>query len=335
MKKALIVLLILGLAGGLFAQTFSGYVQTGALFTFTGDNPVVAWDDDARPVRANLDFKSAGDDWGVSTSANAGVESDNAPYGITIDGMNGWVNFGGIFTLSAGKGGTGGAWQATTWKDWAFGSGNFGVRLNIKPIDGLSLGLRLGFPNNGVKADKLENFLLETGFGAKYDAGIFVVGTHLKLFSEETGDIPETDATWWLDAKVPLSILTVEFESRFQNLLGKKAAMDKFLGLKLSGSVVGLDWNVWGSTTLADEFDLAAGAGVSYGIPIDDKASAEVGASANLTVLKDSSFDGLNVYADYNYKFTSNVSTYFELGVDGDKDFNLTPTLQWRIKYSF
>jgi len=109
MNKALIVLLVFAVAGGLFAQSFSGQVRTGALFTFSGDFPVKGIRDGNgdQGVFGELVFKNSGDDWGFTISANANVPNnvDSARAGgVYIDGFNGWVTFADIFKLTAGKG---------------------------------------------------------------------------------------------------------------------------------------------------------------------------------------------------------------------------------------
>jgi hypothetical protein len=236
MKKALIVFLILAVAGGLFADPgFTGSVKTGALFTFSDDAAYQArgkmsdgWRDEA--VRAALSFTNGGDDFGVTISGLATVPNnvDKAGAGgINIDAFNGWVTFAQMFTLTAGKG-IGGNWQATSDVfDRNISSSNAGARLNIKPIPGLDFGLAFGYPNQGSNAKKFENFLKETGIGAKYDAGIFVVGTSLDLRSEEFEGYPDMDGNWLFDAKIPLAgLFTVHLDGYIDNLFGKKDDQD-------------------------------------------------------------------------------------------------------------
>jgi len=336
MKKALIVLLILAVAGGLFAQSFTGSVATGAKITLSDDIPVVATDDDSgNPVKAALDFSNSGDDWGVGISATANVDGDSNVNGVLIDAMNGWVKFADIFKLTAGKG-QGGNWQATDFIDENIPSSNAGARLNVTPIDGLDLGVVFGYPNKGVKAGKIANFFQETGIGVKYDAGILVAGTSLKLFSEETEGYSGTDANWMFDVKIPLSILTVHVDGHINNLTEKGGKMDKLIGLKLNGTVVGLSWNVWAKAWLNDPMTAKAHAGLEYPIALNDKATATLGADADLTLLQDASFDSWDIWAKLAYAFSGNVSTYFKLKVDGKVDpSEVTPSLVWAIKYSF
>jgi hypothetical protein len=337
MKKALIVLLILGLAGGLFAQSWSGHVRTGAKFTFDDGVAIAANDDDGNhPVYVSLAFKSAGDDWGVNFSANAGVDGAAADYGNFKGDMNGWVNFGGIFTLTAGKG-VGGNWRLSD----ALGSFNIpgsaaGVRLNIKPISGLDFGFVFGYPNTGVNAGAIANFFQESGVGAKYDAGIFNVGTSLKLFSEETTGYPELDANWCIDVTAPVpALFNVLVSAKAVNLFGKKAGTVFTTGIKLDGDVAGLGWEVSSQQTYDPEIGVTLSPSLSYGIPINDKANLDLDAGADFTVMSPFSFDGWSATAKATYNLTSKVSTYGKFNLAGDADGKLTPTLNWAIKYNF
>jgi hypothetical protein len=338
MKKALIVLLILGLAGGLFAQSFTGSVSTGMDIDFgTDDFPVIGWGD-SDPVKASLSFKNGGDDWGFTVSATAKAASDNNVTGLTIDAFNGWVTFAEMFKLTAGKG-QGGNWQATTALfDDGPGGSNAGARLNITPaaVPGLDFGFVFGFPNKGVKAGKIANFFLETGIGAKYSGDLFTAGTALKLFSEETGEVAETDANWWFDAKIPVSIVTVHLDGFIKNLLEKKADRDVQTGVRVEGSVAALDWGIESKQNFNDPLGVTAGADVSYGIPINDKASAEVGADAGVTIVKEFNFDSWGAYAKVSYAFNGNVSSWAKFGIDGDGKFEtITPNLKLFVKYSW
>jgi len=337
MKKALIVLLILGLAGGLFAQSWSGSVQTGVKFEFGDEITVAANDDDGHAVRSRLSFTNSGDDWGVNVGVNANTLAGNSNPNNVFGDMNGWVKFGDIFKLTAGKG-QGGNWQATgAVFDQGPGGSNASFRLNITPISGLDFGFVFGFPNGDVKANKIANFFLETGIGAKYDAGIFVAGTALKLHSEETTGYPETDADWWFDAKIPVSVVTIHLDGFIKNLLEKKAAQDIQTGIRVEGSVAGLDYGVQSTQNFADPLAVDAGVDLTYGgITLSDKASAEVGADAGFTVLPDFSFDSWGAYAKASYAFTGNVSSFAKFAIGGDGKFEeITPTLQLFVKYSF
>jgi len=79
-----------------------------------------------------------------------------------------------------------------------------------------------------------------------------------------------------------------------------------------------------------------AHAGLEYPITLNDKATATLGADADLTLLQDASFDSWDIWAKLAYAFNGNVSTWFKFKVDGVVDpSKITPTLQWYINYSF
>jgi hypothetical protein len=335
MKKALVVFLILAVAGGLFAQ-WSGSVTTGALFTFGDEITVDASDDDGHAVKARLSYASSGDDYGVSVGVNGDRTTGNADAGYYIDSFSGWVSFADMFRLTAGRS-VGGNWRINDFVSSNIPGSGAGVRLNITPISGLNFGFVFGYPTTGVKAGTIANFFQETGIGANYNAGIFQVGTSLKLFSEESDGYPDTDANWWIDVLVPVpNLFNAQLSAKILNLFAKKAAQDKLVGLKLSGSVVGLSWNVWGKAMPNDTLTAIAGAGVSYPITINDKTSLGLDANANLTVLEDFNFDSWDASAKVTYKFNDKVSTSgkFKLAQNLVAE-TFTPTLLWNIGYSF
>jgi len=341
MKKALIVLLILAIAGGAFAQTFSGQIRTGALFDFSDDGVSVtaqeeSWDS-GQPVKARLDFANGGDDWGIAFGVLGDVPKDNSSPALTLNGAYGWVKFANIFTLSAGRGGIGDAWQATDWVDDRVGSERVGARLRVAPISGLDFGVAFHYPNGGASAGKIANFFQEVLVGAKYDAGIFVAGTTFQLDSVETTDpAGDTDVNWWLDAKIPLAgLFDIHFETHAFHLLQNKGDLDVFLGEKLAGNVLGISWNVWSKqANLTKDVAVTAGAELGYDIPLSDKATVSLGADLSANVTPDPGISGWDVNAKYAYSFNSNVSTYFKFNVAGDPD-DITPTLKWIIEYNF
>jgi hypothetical protein len=341
MKKALVVFLILAVAGGLFADpSWNGFVQTGTKFTFTDDMKVEAFDDDGQAVKAGLTFKNSGDDWSFEFGVNSRVNAADGSTPLTIGNMFGRVNFGGIFQLSAGKG-IGSAWGTGGKTDASIGAkNNVSYRLNIKPISGLDFGVRFGFPKGtGTSAVKLADFFQETGIGAKYDAGAWDAAAGLNLFSEENADPVglEGNAYFGFNYKA-LDLVKIHFGGKITNVFEKTNPQKIELFERLNGSIAGIDWQLDASETVVPSpVTLGLEPSVSYGIPINDKASAEVGADAGLTVLPDFSFDSVGAYAKLTYNFNSNVQTWFNLAVDaelGDETVT-TPTLKWFIKYSW
>jgi len=203
MKKALIVLLILAVAGGLFAQEWGGSVTTGIKIGLDGDMPVTGDDDDTNDAaHGSLWFENAEDDeWGVKIAVGAAIDK-----GITLDNAWGWINFAdGLLKISAGKmddgvWGSGGAYD----HDWS----NDGLlRLEVKPTDELDIGLAFSFPKwdgGEYKAAKIGNFFQQTIIGVKYTGDAFFVATALKLHSDEDSTKDPTytpnngmDAGWY------------------------------------------------------------------------------------------------------------------------------------------
>ena len=350
MKKALIVILILAMAGGLFAQTWTGSVNTGAKITFTDDDiPVMATrngDDDAA-VDASLSFTNGDDTWGITVGASAKVDTEAAVTGLDIGDMVGWVKFADMFKLTAGKG-VGGAWGSGGNTDTNISDSVAGVRLEVEPIDGLNFGVRFGYPNSGVKANKIVNFFEEIGIGAKYSADVWWAALGLDLDSEETQEVDEeTGAVTGggeLDALLyfgfnytGIELVKIHVGAKIENLFTEKTVT---LFEKLNGTVAGLNWYFQANEKLIpDPLEVGLEVGVSYPITISDKTSAEVGASANASFASDPgfSFDEWNAYAQVSYKFNDNVNTSAKFNLHGDMgdDTKISAYLRWLIGFSF
>jgi len=347
MKKALIVLLILAMAGGLFAQSWSGGVTTGAKFEFGEDGiPVTATDDDSGDaVHASLSFENSGDNWGITVGASAGVGGSGY---FDFGDANGWVKFADMFKLTAGKG-IGGAWGTGGNTDKDISGSDAGVRLEITPIDGLNFGFRFGYPNGGTSAGKVANFFQETGIGVKYSADAWNAATGLDLDSEESTEVKdddgvvtkagELDALWYFGFNYTgIELVKIHFGGIIANLFTDKSVT---LYEKFNGSVAGLNWSLEAKETIIpDPLTVALKAALSYPIAISDEASAEVGASAKASYTSDPgfSFDEWNIYAWAKYAFSgTNVWTKAKLDVTGTvgDDSKISPNLIWTIGFSF
>jgi hypothetical protein len=341
MKKALIVLLILAVAGGLFAQSWSGSVSTGAKITFSDDIPVMATadGDDNGAVKASLSFDNSGDDWGVKVGASAKVATDGTgPSGLSIGDFNGWVKFADIFKLTAGKG-IGDAWATGGNTDAKIGAKtDAAYRLEITPIDGLNFGFRFAYPKgSGVDTAKIANFFQETGIGLKYGADSWDAAAGLDLSSEETNGKGLDGNAYFGFNFTGIDIVTIHAGAKITNLFGTAGDMSVKLFEKLSGSIASLDWGLaFNEGVTPSPVTAGLDAELSYGIPINDKAKATVGADASLTILEKFSFDEWDIWASLEYTFNDKVSTKFLFEVDGVVDpSEITPFLRWTIKYSF
>ena len=188
MKKALIVLLILGVAGGLFAQSVSwtGSVGTG-LFIGFGENfdDVPVWahdDDDGAGVIAKINGAYDADVWGLKlgTVGRAGDGFD-----LSFYNAYGWMKLlNKIITVRAGMIDDG-AWSTGLEYDTGIAGGG-GIRIEVEPITGLNFGAFFTFPNGGLSAGKIGNFFQETVIGAEYKSSLFRVDVAMALFSEES-----------------------------------------------------------------------------------------------------------------------------------------------------
>ena len=173
MKKALIVLLILGVTGGIFAQelSWSGNIQTGFVIDM-GDSykdPVIRADDDdiGVPVQARLNLDVAGGDWGLRFGTGADVTQDGTPE-FVFGNAHGWIDFAdGLLKLRAGL---------IDDKVWATGgeidddvSTGLGARIEVMPFgDMLNFGVFLNYDNESDPMT-VKDWLASTAFGVSFD----------------------------------------------------------------------------------------------------------------------------------------------------------------------
>jgi hypothetical protein len=339
MKKALIVLLILGLAGGLFAQSWSGSVSTGARIDFGDDVTIKATadGDDNKSVKTSVSYKGSGDDWGFTVGAiNSNVVYADNSSTFTIGDYNGWVSFADMFKLTVGKG-IGDAWATGGNTDAKINNGgnSVGYRLNITPaaVSGLDFGFRFGYPANKAAGTTIGNFFQETGVGAKYSADVWNVAAGIDFLSEEAGGFDG-------DAYVGFNYTGLgDYLSLIHaGLKAGKALTDPAVTIfqRLSGGFVGVGWQLDLKEVL-DPLAVNIDLGLDYGIPISDKTSATIGADAGASYADEFKLGEWDVWAELNYKFNGSVSTkaYFELGNDFDFSLKFAPFLRWTIGYSF
>jgi hypothetical protein len=213
MKKALVVLLILAIAGGLFAQglEWSGAVKTGLQIKAddgnNGEDIAVTFrsDDADSTFRFDLNGKYTKDNYGVVfglrfepalfigldfIGANPPRDPDQRDIGSALSGIAynayGWATFvNDIIKLSAGVIDDG-VWKTGGLED--YGISGTGLRLEIAPITGLNFGFMLKAADFNMT---IKEFLSETAFGAKYSSDLFWVAAGLTL--DGTADELDTD----------------------------------------------------------------------------------------------------------------------------------------------
>jgi hypothetical protein len=225
MKKILIGILILAATGGIFAQDaqeeglkLTGDVKTGLRFVTDqyleaedgkmkaqNDDPTMTlWHDDAGGVRAQLHGLYSKDNYGVKFNlrwrkGDSAVEFYQAY--VWADFFNKMLN------LKAGNLDDS-AWSSGGDEGFHFSTG-YGVRFEIKPIEGLNLGFILKNTDGDYQATGKEAttsgfeataayFLLETSFGVKYEHSMFDVAAGFRL--DGKGDTLATK-DWYGDYK--------------------------------------------------------------------------------------------------------------------------------------
>jgi hypothetical protein len=204
MKKFLVVLMILAVAMGAFAQeiAFSGQVETGVKITQTSGDGVANedWnvlpynDDSGIPGRADLNVEGTLNNYGAKFKLRADWDGGAAGY-FSAPYAFAYGNFlGEKFKVSAGLLDDS-AWATGGDFDGYIDSGIWGVRFEIKPIAGLNVGFVLN--NTGLAGNEIGDFFQETIIGAKYDIeNLFSIVAAIKLDSDgdevKVGDPADT-----------------------------------------------------------------------------------------------------------------------------------------------
>ena len=198
MKKALLVLLLLAVAGGLFAQfSMPGYVRTGLMVGVEDDVTLHVYNPDpGNRVRVNLEptYTNADGTAGakVRFRMNAAVDNTSA-----FSFEWGWAWFepvDDVVRISAGFTddyftGTGGAFDET----YNVGAGR-GLFLRLDPLAGLVLGASA---QPALNAGGVEFGDGRYAFGAKYTAsGLFAAAANLRYTG---GESPATNASLGVD----------------------------------------------------------------------------------------------------------------------------------------
>jgi hypothetical protein len=206
MKKTLIVLLILAVAGGAFAQelTWSGIAETGVqvLIPEEGDETIgIHNDNDDKTSRARIQAAYDAGTYG----AKVGIGTDFDGDGFGVYNAYAWYNFlGGVINA---KGGVidDAVWNTDGPEDWNL-SNEIGVRLEVAPLQGLNIGLVLSNSAESL-SDVADDFLLETAVGFSYTSETFYISAALKFDSEAdlTGDYSDDVANPVINEYVKLA----------------------------------------------------------------------------------------------------------------------------------
>jgi hypothetical protein len=188
MKKALVALLILAVAGGVFAQdlTLSGEIDTGITIgipSADGADPFVyLYNDDAGPARFRLNGDFSLENYGLKFRIATEDDFKNGVGNAVSAYACVYANFlNDILTLSAGRI-DGSAWA--TMGDYDTGiDGVTGVRFEVKPITGLNFGFALKVVPIDV-GYTISQFFQETVIGAKYTSDLFEANVAFELDSD-------------------------------------------------------------------------------------------------------------------------------------------------------
>jgi hypothetical protein len=342
MKKILLVLLTILVAGGLFAQvTFSGNVKSGLNIVQTDDKadandnkPVVKlWNDDAGHrfyIEGKLDFAdNYGLSFGFNTKAGLDTTYDYARfYGEFLDDM---------LKLTVGSG-TGTAWGTGGKLDKGFDDLK-GLKLEIKPTPELDVGFQLRTELDGAAAMTVEQWFKETVIGAKYESDLFRVVAALALDSDYVGgndydgkstrvvDTPES----WTVAGTTVTHTAATYKTQITNDDGKQTralfAVDikavPNLEAKLQAFVLGLgDLDTYGVA--------AIGQNLGYQVTPELKAGSSFAERLNLRKeeIRGKDAKTLKIEAEpyVNYKLSSLITLDFNVPFSMGWNEDATPT---------
>jgi len=369
MKKALVVFLILAVAGGLFATpTFSGSVETGIGIGFDnteGDNAnkaLVGWimNRGEHGLLADLNVSGSGGgkdadgnpnpygSWGASMGVRGRADNrlnTGAGYTIMINGGTVWWQPNDYVYLAIGTGGNkdygtpGGLGQKNGVHDAD------GLKIALTPISGLSIGVN-AFYNNAKK--NLED--MNIGFGVNYTMpSLLNVVANIRYKPEETATKPKDNA---FDAaaganflglsavgltKLAADVSTYNWGAKFQSIGVGEAITFKALENLLTLDLSGQQYFYMGDENY-DFIPMRYRAGVSYTI---DKIVPAIqfqytmGNSPAFNYRNSTEVGGVVVTPDANGKTSfKDGKDLVALGISPQVTFNFGPTLTigWNIQ---
>jgi hypothetical protein len=184
MKKALVVLLILAVAGGVFAQelTWSGAVKTGLNFSkakdAAGETRLYSDDADVPTGRADLDITYAAENYG----AKVGLRSDDFT-SLGVRQAYVWYTFFDLVNVKAGKIDDA-VWNTMGAEDWNLSNGA-GARVEVTPsaIEGLNLGVFINYYGAGAAATPSDYYFQPT-IGVSYSSDRFDAAVAFRIDSD-------------------------------------------------------------------------------------------------------------------------------------------------------
>jgi hypothetical protein len=227
MKKALVILLILAVAGGLFAQDVKvgGQIKTGILFDAPngtkGQEVGLHNDgDDEYVTRIDLNFSLTKEDYGVVVGLRndwltgpsgmiavepvSGTEVSGYSSSFSLYNAYAWADFArDLVNVKIGIIDDG-VWKTEGDEGFGVATGN-GLRVEVKPVPGLNAGVFLTVPDAGdgyytqsgdgggnvvsgyPYVHSFKYFLPETAIGASYEADLFNAAFGVKFDSNADG----------------------------------------------------------------------------------------------------------------------------------------------------
>lgn len=221
MKKALAIISALAIVSAVaFAEDglmISGQIQTGINAQSGGGDAVKLWETDAPgPSRIDLNVTYTEADTGLWFN----LRSEDAKSAPAVNNFKVWANlFDNKATVVAGNPDDN-SWETTADDNFTFENG-YGVKLEIKAIEGLNFGVKL---NTAAPTDVQYDWtqtMSELGFGMKYTADTFNFSAGYKLDSDAVADgsASEDEASAYVGfGYYGIDMLSIDAEAKFTDL---------------------------------------------------------------------------------------------------------------------
>ena len=323
MKKALLVLLLLAVAGGLFAQvTFSGDVATGIM---------VAVEDD---TTFHVYNPSPGQAWQFTVSGTVAKESDTGKAGAgfrlirnngnaavpNFDAANVWVEpIVDVLRIAAGNGGPGGFGTPGTNGTSNDAAAGQGLHFRVIPATGFSLGASIQ-PTGAAIGDS--NFR----FGVNYNVDLFQVVANLGYTGAT--DVINAAAGFSFKGLASAGISSIAIDVRADNITNLDTAGSVTVGPIVNFALAGISGNVAGLVYIpvqsGQELDLKARVYGSYPV-VPGLATVSLGVGFNLKQALGASAES----GTFDYRYWDGIGS--GIGTEKTSTLGIQPNVNFSI----
>ena len=257
-------------------------------------------DDDGRGVRARLNAEVDGGNWGIQFGLAADFNADTEDV-VYLYNAHGWSSILDMITIRAGQIDPG-IWTVGGAIDENYASG-LGVRLEVSPMEGLSLGAFIPFANPGPEVIA-DNFKDGTAFGFSYaQEGLFEASLAFKLYIAD-------EWAFWNEEPVPVTPGDEEED-------GKLMAGFGFYGVENLSLYLGLEF-----LHLISDLDLIAKIALNAGYDVTEQLNAALELVLHIAPIDDD--DITLIVLDLKPGVTFAATEDFSLGAELPVALNFT-----------